>query len=804
MRSIQVYIEGQRLDLFQDEQINITSSQQNVQDISKVFTDFSQSFTVPSTPNNDQIFSHFYNSDVGDFQDVTTLFDANKRKAGFIEIDFTEFRRGQIQLEKAEIKDNKAYSYQITFYGDITSLKDKFGDDKLVNLSYLQTFGHAYTAAQIYNRVTDGSTNYTMRWPLITRRYLQYNNPALPNDDINTNTGAIQYTELFPAVKISGILAAIEIQYNVDFQGTFLSDKRFQNCFLYCQNKNDFEYFTSTKDVNFTSGGEGAANLSSDVYTDYFDLTEDTLTIAPITFNDAFGVNPSNQFWEQQLKHQVYLNVTCSSTTAEYYVDVILNDVLYITLTGTYIGINQLAYQRTNGQINTQDVLKFRVRATENTTVNITTTYGQKGSDFVGGVYTEYVNSFFANANILLSGNIDPIAYIPDMKVSDFFSAILKEFNLTCYGLEADVFQVEPLEDWYSKGAIVDITEYTDIKSIKVDRLKLFKNIVLKYEQSENILNNTFRELYNREYGDAQIAFDYDGGEYKIEQPFENMLMNKFTGTELQVGFTLDKDLNTYTPKPMLLYMFDETPATFQFYNGSTYQTVTEYMPFGQDVKVNTENYTLNFNAEVSTFTGQVEQNTIFATYYFGYLSNLFKLNNRKYTVKTNLPVSLLTGLRLNDRLIIRDKRYIIESMKSNLNTGDVDLVLINDFRAVISDSGTNQPVVIPIDKERQDIEVPIKFPNNTKEARVTSPDAGVTITPSALTAEGIVTVSLPDNTGDTTVLKTEDNTDYLNTEDNDRIRTEGGEQQLYTLDITYSYKDGTQTTSEIYIVQNA
>ena len=63
MRTVQVYIEGQRLDLFDDETISVTSKQQDVQDISKVFTDFSQSFSVPSTPNNDAIFSHFYNSD---------------------------------------------------------------------------------------------------------------------------------------------------------------------------------------------------------------------------------------------------------------------------------------------------------------------------------------------------------------------------------------------------------------------------------------------------------------------------------------------------------------------------------------------------------------------------------------------------------------------------------------------------------------------------------------------------------------------------------------------------------------------
>ena len=58
------------------------------------------------------------------------------------------------------------------------------------------------------------------------------------------------------------------------------------------------------------------------------------------------------------------------------------------------------------------------------------------------------------------------------------------------------------------------------------------------------------------------------------------MLQERFTGTDLQVGFTIDHSLNTYVPKPMILYMYDETVATFKFYNGSTYDTITEYMPF--------------------------------------------------------------------------------------------------------------------------------------------------------------------------------------------------------------------------------
>ena len=64
MRKVQIYIEGERIELFADEVISLTSSVQNVQDIAKVFTDFTQSFTVPASPYNNAIFQHFYESAV--------------------------------------------------------------------------------------------------------------------------------------------------------------------------------------------------------------------------------------------------------------------------------------------------------------------------------------------------------------------------------------------------------------------------------------------------------------------------------------------------------------------------------------------------------------------------------------------------------------------------------------------------------------------------------------------------------------------------------------------------------------------
>ena len=223
-RLVKVFVEGVELELFNDETIEVTSSVQNISDISKVFTDFSQSFTVPATPYNNQIFEHFYQSD------VQSSVDHNVRRDAFIEIDLTSFRRGKIQLEKSNLKNGQVESYTITFYGDILSLKDKFKEDKLFNLD-LSSLEFEFNATEVYDRITDLTTDYDVRYPLIANsRLWTYHHGG---EDITTTSKSIKYDELFPAVKISKLFEAIETTYGITFQGTFLNEPRFTECFLW-------------------------------------------------------------------------------------------------------------------------------------------------------------------------------------------------------------------------------------------------------------------------------------------------------------------------------------------------------------------------------------------------------------------------------------------------------------------------------------------------------------------------------------------------------------------------------------------
>ena len=247
---------------------------------------------------------------------------------------------------------------------------------------------------------------------------------------------------------------------------------------------------------------------------------------------------------------------------------------------------------------------------------------------------------------------------------------------------------------WYLTGGIFDITEYTDTESIDVKRIKLWQNIAFQYAKCKSLTNRFFASEFMSEYGDLTSTFNYDGGDYKISVIFENLLFSKFTSTNLQVGYCIDEGLKPYVPKGMLFYKYDNFTTSFYITDGSgTTDEITSYVPFGQDVLDVYTNYSLNWSTEISSLLDQNIFQGLYNTYYKAYLENLYDPKNREVTIKTMLPLSILTSLGLNDRVIIRDKRYIINSLKTNLTSGESTMVLVNDFRKMIADGGA---VMVP------------------------------------------------------------------------------------------------------------
>jgi hypothetical protein len=603
MRKAQLYIEGNRIELFNDEQIQVTSSIQNVQDISKTFTDFSQGFTVPASDVNNAFFQHWYNSDI----DFST--DNNLRKDAYIEINLTTFRKGKVQLDGATLTNGKPSSYKLTFYGEGVTLKDTFGEDLLSDLDY-SDYAHDYNSAEVLARIQDGNNTYDVKYPLITSyRIWEYQSlsvdPPTPNtstgtstnNDIHTNSGAINKNELFPAFRVSKIFEEIQNKYGITFQGAFLQDQRFTDLFLWYKGKEQFINISSPEEINFTTV---TPTFTTYDLTNYVNTTDNSIHVQYIDSNILI---PS-----------IRLNVTSVASSDPYYIDVYQNGNLMNSIQGT--GVQSFLLDMIQSVIGLDSVYTFKVRGQGTNNLALNMRYEVSYFDS-GNLFTDYVA--IAASNVIYAATLDLSANAPVMKIADFFAGILKAFNMTVYSITDGEYFVEPLDDWYSKGAVVDVSEYVDVTTIEHERMPLYKKIAFKYQDSECVLNKYFAQTFSKAYGDTSYQYNYDGGEFTIELPFENLLQQKFNGTQvLQVGYSLNAEFAPYIPKPVLLYQYRNQVSDFKWANdGGGHTTVNDYTPFGQDLKYNGTDYTLNFAPETSTILDYPIQNTLFANYYF-------------------------------------------------------------------------------------------------------------------------------------------------------------------------------------------
>lgn len=265
-----IFLDGyrKRIELFSDETIEITSTVQNIADISKVFTDYSQSFSIPATPSNNKIFKHWYENS------LDNGYNANFRVNAEIEIDTILFRRGRIQLEGATKENGFIKDYKITFYGSLKSLADKLGEDKLSALTEINDIiGFTYNATNVVNSVVNPNT-LPIGFPLITsNKVWQYGGGG--DGDVSNISGNIKVEDLFPAVTVKSIFQAIQQKYGVSFVGNFLNDKRFTELFLLCKNSEKFEFETKPADLDIVSYSDNGENAVGD-YT--IDTTRNEIT----------------------------------------------------------------------------------------------------------------------------------------------------------------------------------------------------------------------------------------------------------------------------------------------------------------------------------------------------------------------------------------------------------------------------------------------------------------------------------------------------------------------------------------------
>ena len=670
-----------RADLFKDESITVTDSLLNIKDLNKIFTPFSQQFTLPASKQNNKLFRHYENTD------VVNSFDARYRHDAIIKLNGIDYKKGKIQFKSVELKDNKAYSFKVVFFGDTVELKEVLGEDMLSSLQGLDALDFEYT----YNNVKDKFINNSgdINFPLITHtKNMRYTNSGYRDNISNTE---LSFTDIKPAIRVQRVVQAINDTYpQINITGSLLNNPRYSNLHLWLHKDEGFmnnsveggETFILSNRFRGQSNFDGSAvdwTYNSGLSTD-----PDLRTGIFDAFTANYGQSIDNSF-------RVTLEVT-SATSISY--DIIFkrssdNSILASFEDLTSNQTKQVSFSNSLfGGLGSE--LDFKVEIQSESTLAISQKLTvEKGYVFFN--FNPQETCVYNAVSTSVTNTINVTEQMPRMKVIDFLSNLFKMFNFVVYK-EGDNMIVDDAWFFEQNGLNYDITKYVDMSKSTMERLFQYKSMRLNFKSKKSFLVQYSDELQNNSFSDEMYGNDeWDGGIYKIEVDFEKMMYERLSNEDTDVlttigqGAMLDKKFEPTIGQPLLLYI-EQTNASGSFNlldesgNATAINNYNRPTNLGGSGYIPNNSISLNFGIENDEYLQTVggDGRNLFSEGYLDYVDTVFNPQSRLLKVSAYLPLSLITKYKMNDTFVINNKPYRINSVKTNLLTNKTDLELYN------------------------------------------------------------------------------------------------------------------------------
>ena len=717
---VNLFINGELLDQYADESVDIVSSVLDVSDITKNTGDYSKSFTVPASKNNNRLFKHWYNAS------IDNGFDARSKVEGSIDIDGVPFKLGKWRLNKCNIVKGRLESYTINFFGNLPNISDTIGEDMLSDLAF-PTLDHDWTSDNVIDglegNLLDGDIVYTL---MANKRYFYNSHSGAHDVDATTinianaastsHATGVVWSDLRPSVKLSKIIDAIETRYNsfiydnpIVFSRDFFSTTEFEKQYLWLKADDRVAIGGGEEIVDFTTGSETYINLTTNVGTFVTDRATNT------RFAIGNKITPAAGYEDVP-----YTFIVRNADTGE---DVYAWDR---TQWGNGDGIISIGTRLFSPSGTTTFNFTWHVKS--NSKIEFTSEVvivKQVGvvlspSDVTTGAAQTLVN------RVVIGDEM------PELKIVDFLKGIFNMFKLVAIPKDDGSIYVNTLDSYYAQGQRYDATKYIDFAKFDVDRGELLKRIAFEFEEPSTILNMEFkkRAADGQGYG-ASLVNVYesltpkkliDGDTLEVKLPFEQIYFERLveqddaivgTNTNIQTGVILDDNLNEVVPKAVLHYTSkqDISATPIRFVNDLAADVVLNtslVIPihhFGPVAPV----YANLFEAEFSNFTGESLVNNLYSIHYKDYVTAIFELKRRTFMYTANLPIQIVTRLELNDVIAIGEIDYRINKYSYNLLNGLTKLELINGFDTTLQNR-VYIPSIINIERWATDMAFNVEF----------------------------------------------------------------------------------------------
>ena len=635
-----------KVDMYKDEKVSLTMTLQDIRDIEKVRTDFTQPFTLPASDINNRLFQHWYNPDIDGY-------NSNFRSPAVLELNYLPFRKGFITLNSVKMRDGNPEFYNITFLGETVDLKNVISEDQLDQLTWLNSAGFLFTndnqsARQGMNIGLDKTVDGVLYenafiYPLVSHS-VAFNYVSSPSSSVTNytnlwsnssqNKSGVFYNDLKPAIKVDLILKAIEETYGLKFSNDFFFTSATENLYLWMSRNKGFMTGGGRLDTAYKSATCSDISVNScDFFGAAFDAQcqqecEDECE-PPYEIN-MFGLTVGIQLGSQPYvppsdprRWRTTWDITPTAAASNFPFDWQIydnvNNVVMASQVGA-IGVTQIVVQRGNQvggsfQIQTSELVsdnfngeyslivqseeafEFDLNIKMEAQTRIASLYNNAGG--IGEVNcVPVVNTYSFAANytpnvgtFVLEVDVVPTEQLPEIKTLDFLTGLFKTYNLTAFFEDGEIV-VKPLDEFYSASTKTwDLTETVHSDKHSVDEALPFSEVNFLYSEPKTILAQKFEQINNRKYGELRYVADASKqGTYKIQSPFEHMVYERMQDqssgalTTLQQGTFLDDNLNASFGKPLLFYAVyqDGSNTPINWINGLRPQDVKEEPAAGQ------------------------------------------------------------------------------------------------------------------------------------------------------------------------------------------------------------------------------
>lgn len=705
---LEIYINGVEVDQFSDESVTIKKSVKSFKDIKKLFTEFSKTFSIPTSKKNNKLFKHVYRVD-------TTAVDSRVLIPATLKLNGVDFKSGNVSVEGTQFKDGKPYAYKVRFYGKLTELNKLIGQDELTDLDFSSLDIDNPNFSSLFS---DRTSTSPVKFPLVCRsgRYIAHSGDFdFASTEGLTNTKNIRYSstfrspdhyglvdnDLIGALRVKNILDAIESKYGLTISGAMRANY-VEDLHLILQktDQTTIEGASAKTDYNIH-------NLSGSVN------SESTLTSTSITV----GLPSGDSFTDYDFKLRFKLVTTASNFDGEILINGSVGRTVNTSNTySTYVSASE------------GSVITFRVSTAETATFTLTSQVVVTETEvdpFDGETYiSEDTYTVSGSVGTVAGGtgayNITP--NLPEMKVSDFLGDMFKRFNIVAQVADDLTVNTYHYDYYINQGNEHNVSQYVDISDYNINRPNYYSGVKFTGAEKKTILEHGFSKVNARKFGELKYLPQsegnvIDGSVYSVDikshlMPVENLTdLNDASLSDLNVITLTDKDGTEQVCKPVFTYLdragFSD-PVAYDI--GTSVTSKVNYWMPSVIYTENTISSTLGivggyFGSEFNESGEDTYSNLgLFNLLWKNTISLTFDENKRRASYTAYLPLRLVKDIEPNDTLIIHNSRHLIESIETNYLTGEsrLELILITeedkslfDTTTVVNSTGSTDRFVI-------------------------------------------------------------------------------------------------------------